>query len=157
MKGHLAAGLCAGLGLAALTVTGSAQTASSPTPAQIVKARQAALEMSAVTFASIKQALDGGTDASKLGFQSHALAAWSAALPTMFPAGTGQGQTASDTKAKPEIWSNRAGFESRAADYAAATAKLADLSKAGDTAGFTAQLALVKKTCDACHSDFKER
>ncbi|HJW41937.1 MAG TPA: cytochrome c, partial [Rhizomicrobium sp.] len=104
MKGHLAAGLCAGLGLAALTVTGSAQTASSPTPAQIVKARQAALEMSAVTFASIKQALDGGTDASKLGFQSHALAAWSAALPTMFPAGTGQGQTASDTKAKPEIW-----------------------------------------------------
>ena len=149
--------LCAGVTVLATAGLSEAQTAPSPTPAQIVKARQAALAMSAVTFGAIKQGLDGGVDVSKLGFQARALAAWSAALPTMFPAGTGQGQTASDTKAKPEIWTNRTGFEAKAADYAAATAKLADLSKAGDTAGFTAQLGVVKKACDACHSDFKER
>jgi len=138
-------------------MSAQAQTASSPTPAQIVKARQASLEMSAVTFGAMKQALAGGTAASELGFQAHALANWSAALPTLFPAGTGQGQAGVDTKAKPEIWTNRAGFDAKAADYAAATAKLADLAKAGDTPGFTAQFAVVKKTCDACHSDFKER
>ena len=144
--------------LAAATVMANADpAATAPTPAQIVKARQAALEMSAITFGAMKQAMDGGADASKQGFQAHALASWAAALPTLFPTGTGAGQTTSETKAKPEIWTNRAGFDARAADYAAATAKLADLSKAGDTPGFTAQLGLVKKACDACHSDFKER
>ena len=157
MAGRFTAILCAGVATVAMAAMAEADTASAPTPAQVVKARQASLDMSAVTFASIKQALDGGTDASKLGFQAHALSAWSAALPTMFPAGTGQGQTSSETKAKPEVWSNRGGFEARAADYAAATAKLADLAKAGDTPGFTAQLGVVKKACDACHSDFKER
>jgi len=157
MTGRFTAILCAGVATLALAAMAEAETASAPTPAQVVKARQASLDMSAVTFGAIKQALDGGVDVSKLGFQAHALSLWAAALPTMFPAGTGQGQTASETKAKPEVWSNRTGFEARAADYAAATAKLADLSKAGDTPGFTAQLALVKKTCDACHSDFKER
>jgi cytochrome c556 len=148
--------LCAAAALAAFsTVALRAETPAAPSPAQVVKARQAALEMSAVTFGSIKQALGEGADASKLGFQSGALAAWAAALPSLFPAGTAQGTAGLDTKAKAEIWTNRAGFEARAADYAAATAKLADLSKASDTPGFTAQLAVVKKACDACHADFK--
>ena len=147
--------LCAAAALAAFsTVALRAETPAAPSPAQIVKARQAALMMSAITFAGLKQGADGG-DVSKLGFPAGALAAWAAALPGLFPAGTAQGTAGLDTKAKAEIWSNRAGFEARAADYAAATAKLADLSKAGDGAGFTAQLAVVKKACDACHADFK--
>jgi cytochrome c556 len=151
----LSVGLCAAAAIVALSAVGlRAETATSPTPAQIVKARQAAYEMSAVTFASLKQGAAGG-DVSKLGFPANALAAWAAALPTLFPAGTGQGTAGLDTKAKAEIWSNRAGFEARAGDYAAATAKLADLAKANDAAGFTAQLAVVKKACDSCHSDFK--
>jgi cytochrome c556 len=147
--------VCAVAALAAATATVAADAPASPTPAQIVKARQAAYEMSAVTFASLKQGAAGGTDVSKLGFPANALAAWAAALPGMFPAGTGQGAAGIDTKAKAEIWTNRAGFEARDADYAAATAKLADLVKAGDSAGFTAQLAVVKKACDSCHADFK--
>ncbi|HWD28673.1 MAG TPA: cytochrome c [Rhizomicrobium sp.] len=138
--------------LAAVTATVAAQTAAAPSPAQIVKARQASLMMSAITFASLKQGAEG--DVSKLGFPAKALASWAAVLPTLFPAGTGPGQ-AGDTEAKAEIWTNRAGFEARAADYGSATAKLADLAKAGDSAGFTAQLAVVKKACDSCHADFK--
>ena len=82
---------------------------------------------------------------------------WFILLPALFPAGTGAGQSSVETKAKPEIWTNWSTFQSRASDYAAATAKLADLAKAGDTPGFTAQLDVVKKSCDACHSDFKAR
>ena len=146
--------LCAAAALAAFsTVAMRAETPSAPSPAQVVKARQAALMMSAVTFAGLREGASG--DVSKLGFPAGALAAWASALPSLFPAGTAQGTAGLDTKAKPEIWSNRAGFEARAADYAAATAKLADLSKAGDSAGFTAQLAVVKKACDSCHADFK--
>jgi len=151
----LSVGLCAAAAVVALSAVGlHAETAASPTPAQIVKARQASLEMSAITYASLKQGAASG-DVSKLGFPANALASWAAALPSLFPAGTAQGTAGLDTKAKAEIWSNRAGFEARAADYAAATAKLADLAKANDAAGFTAQLAVVKKSCDSCHSDFK--
>ena len=159
MTKRLAAIVGTAIAAAALFAIGisQAETPAAPSPAQIIKARQAGLDMSAITFSALKQAVESGADVSKFGYQAHALAGWATALPTLFPAGTGEGQAGVDTKAKPEIWSNRAGFEARAADYAAATAKLADFAKAGDAAGFASQLPLVKKACDACHTDFKER
>jgi cytochrome c556 len=146
------------LGTAALAaaMVARADTAASPSPTQIVLARQASLDMSAATFVSMKQAASEG-DISKLAQPANALASWSKVLPTLFPAGTGAGQVSVPTKAKPEIWSNRATFEQRAADYAAAAGKLPQLVKAGDTAGFTAQLDVVKKACGACHQDFQAR
>jgi cytochrome c556 len=146
------------LGTAALAaaVIARADTAASPSPTQIVLARQAALDMSAVTFVTMKQAAASG-DISKMGDPAGALAGWSKVLPTLFPAGTSVGQVSIPTKAKAEIWSNHAVFEQRAADYAAAAAKLPQLVKAGDTAGFTAQLDVVKKACSACHKDFQAR
>jgi cytochrome c556 len=147
------------LGLAAVAAAGlaQAQTVSPPSLTQIVQARQASLEMSAVTFGEMKQAMDSGGDVKKQAFVANALSDWSKVLPTMFPAGTGVGQVSIPTKARPEIWTNRAVFESRAADYAAATAKLSQLAQAGDTPGFTAQLDVVKKACSACHTDFQAR
>jgi cytochrome c556 len=131
--------------------------AASPTPAQIIRARQAAYEMSVVTFSQLKRAVDTGSDVTKQKFAADALAGWAAALPTLFPPGTGPGQTAISTSAKAEVWSNRAAFVVRANDYAASTARLVDLAKAGDTSGFASQVGVVKKTCDSCHADFKTR
>jgi cytochrome c556 len=76
-------------------------------------------------------------------------------MPAMFPSGTGIGETSVKTQAKPEIWKDRATFEQRAADYAAAADKLADLAKANDAEDFKAQLAEVSLKCDACHATFK--
>jgi cytochrome c556 len=149
------------LGLAALAGAGlaQAQTAATPAPslAQIVLARQASLEMSGVTFIQMKHAMESAEQAKNESSAANALALWAKTLPAMFPAGTAIGQTSITSKAKPEIWTNRPQFESRAADYAAATAKLSDLAKADDAAGFTAQLDAVRKTCSACHEDFKAR
>jgi cytochrome c556 len=131
--------------------------AAAPSPAQVVRARQAAYEMSVVTFSQLKRAVDTGSDVTKQKFAADALAGWAAALPSLFPSGTGPGQTSLSTSAKPEIWSNRAAFLARANEYAGATAKLADLAKAGDTSGFAAQVNAVKKSCDSCHADFKTR
>jgi cytochrome c556 len=140
----------------AAAVIARADTAASPSPTQIVLARQAALDMSAVTFVTMKHAAESG-DVSKMADPAGALAAWSKVLPMLFPAGTGVGLVSVPTKAKAEIWSNHAAFEQRAADYAAAAAKLPQLVKAGDTAGFSAQLDVVKKACSACHQDFQQR
>jgi len=128
-----------------------------PTPAQVIRARQAAYEMSVVTFSQLKRAADTGSDVTKQKFAADALAGWAAALPTLYPEGTGPGQTAVETGALAEVWSNRAGFLARANAYKAATAKLVDAAKAGDASQFANQVDAVKKACDACHADFKVR
>ena len=59
------------------------------------------------------------------------------------------------TTAKPEIWSDRAGFEAKAADYAAAADRLAELAAGDDAAAFAAQLAVVRASCQSCHDGYK--
>ena len=151
------AGACA---LAALGLT-AAQAQSGPADhwaAKTIAARQASLAMSAVTFGAMIHATDGGAEAKTQGFSANALARWAKVLPTMFPAGTGQDNAdAAKTRALPVIWSDRAGFDKAAADYADATAKLLDLAKGGDTAGFKDQLKVVNGTCDACHDRYREK
>ena len=131
--------------------------AAPPTPAQIVRARQASYELSVVTFSQLKRAVDTGSDVTRQKFAADALAGWAAVLPTLYPEGTGPGQTSVETHALAEVWSNRGGFLARADDYAAATRRLVDMARSGDAAGFASQLAAVKKACDSCHADFKTR
>jgi cytochrome c556 len=142
--------------LAAVAAPVFAQTAEL-TPQQIVAARQASLELSSATFAAMLKAAADGADAKTSSQPAHALAMWAKVLPTLFPAGTGAGQTPLETKAKPEIWSDRAGFEKAAANYLAAATTLSSLAEADDTAGFKSQLDDVKKACIACHKAYKGR
>ena len=124
-------------------------------PAEIVAARQASLMMSGVTMGAIKAALDAGAPAQSMGFSSGALIRWATALPNMFPAGTGSDTLGAATKARPEIWTDRAGFEARAGDYAAAAARLQELIAAGDTAGAQAQFMVVRASCQSCHDTYR--
>ena len=132
-------------------------SAALPTAAQIIRARQASYELSVMTFSQLKRAVDTGSDVTKQKFAADALAGWAAVLPTLYPEGTGPGQTSVETHALAEVWSNRGGFLARANDYAIATQRLVDIAKAGDAAGFASQLAVVKKACDSCHADFRAR
>ncbi|WP_426051046.1 cytochrome c [Brevundimonas sp. SL161] len=124
-------------------------------PAEIVAARQASLMMSGVTMGSIKAGLDAGAPAQSMGFSSGALTRWATALPNMFPAGTGSDTLGAATKARPEIWTDRAGFEARADDYAAAAARLQELIAAGDAAGAQAQFMVVRASCQSCHDTYR--
>jgi cytochrome c556 len=128
-----------------------------PSPQQIVIARQAALEMSAITLGSMKLALRDGKEAKTQGFYAGALLSWAQSLPAMFPSGTGIGETAIENKARPEIWSNRKDFEAKDANYVAAVARLNEMVEANDTADFLNQLSTIKEACDACHKDYQER
>jgi len=141
---------------ACITASGAA-TAANLSPEQSILARQAALEMSAVTFGEMKRGAASGAEARTQGFYAGALASWARVLPWLFPAGTADGATSTPTEAKAEIWTNRADFDAKAAAYLAATNRLVDLSKVNDTAGFQAQLAVVKETCAACHRSYQAR
>jgi len=123
--------------------------------ADAIAARQASLDMSSITFRSMGDAMKAGREARSEGYPAAALAKWAKALPRMFPAGTGQGETSAETQARPEIWRDRAGFEKAAANYADQTARLAALAAANDTAGFTKQLEVVNQACAICHGRYK--
>ncbi len=120
-----------------------------------IAARQASLDMSSITFRSMGEAMKAGEEAKSVGYPAAALAKWAKALPGMFPRGTGQGETSAFSQALPAIWKDRAGFDQAAANYAAATARLATLAQANDTPGFTKQLEEVNQACAACHARYK--
>jgi cytochrome c556 len=151
MKRILIAGA---LSLMCVAGAAGAQQEASPSAAEIVAARQASFALSAVTFGAIKAGLDAGAPAQQLAFPSGGLARWAAAMPAMFPAGTGPDAVPS-TKARAEIWTDRAGFEAKAADYQAATARLRDAITAGDTAAATEAWAATRATCGSCHDAYR--
>lgn len=119
-----------------------------------IKARQAAFHLSAGAFGPMKAAIDSGADVKPFAFGAKGLARWARTLPSMFPAGTGP-DAGVPTKALPSIWSDRAGFEARVAEYAAAADRLAELAEANDKAGFAAQWMTVRQSCSNCHDSYR--
>jgi cytochrome c556 len=121
------------------------------TPEQIVAARQSAYWLSAADFAQMKAQADAGVDVHTLTFPARQLARWATVLPSLFPAGT----NLPTSHALPPVWSDRAGFEAKAAAYAAAAQALAQAAQAGDRAAFLTQWTAVRQTCSNCHDTYR--
>ena len=139
-------------GLVFLPGVGMAQGA--PTPEQIVKTRQGGMAMVGSIADQMKAGVAAGVDPKQYEEPAAALAKWGTAYPALFPDGT---QTVADTKAKPEIWSDRAGFEKADQNFVQASTALAAAAKSGDKAAFAAAFAEEGKTCGGCHRNYKNR
>jgi cytochrome c556 len=140
--------------LVAIPLAAAAQTAPVPagmTAEQIVAARQSAYALSAGDFSAMKAAAEAGADVHTLVLPARTLARWARTLPSLFPAGT----NLPTSKALPTVWSDRAGFEARAAAYADAARALAEAAQSGDRAAFLTQWAAVRATCSACHDTYR--
>jgi cytochrome c556 len=139
--------------LAAIPLT--AVLAQSPpaglTPEQIVAARRSAYALSAGSFVAMKAAADAGADVHGLVLPARTLARWARTLPSLFPAGT----NLPSSKALPTVWSDRAGFEARAAAYATAAQALAEAAQSGDRAVFLTRWGELRTTCGACHDEYR--
>ena len=148
--------VCFGVLLGVTALASSQEQTEGLSAIDAIAARQASLDMSSITLRSMGDAIRAGGDAKSQGYPAAALAKWAKALPRMFPPGTGKGETSAITQARPAVWRNRAGFDRAAANYAEATARLAALAAANDTAGFTRQLDEVTQACSSCHAVYKE-
>ncbi|HWE52593.1 MAG TPA: cytochrome c [Bryobacteraceae bacterium] len=120
-----------------------------------IAARQASLDMSSLTFRSMRDAIKEGREAKSQGYPAAVLAKWARVLPRMFPPGTGQGETSVNSQARPAVWRDRPGFERAAANYVDVTTRLAALAAANDTPEFTRQLDAVDRACSLCHAGYK--
>lgn len=73
------------------------------------------------------------------------------ALPDLFPVGTGGPKT----RAKDEIWSDKAGFTKALAEFKAASTNLVAAVETGDQGKIGAALGATGKTCGGCHKPFR--
>ncbi|HEY5308119.1 MAG TPA: cytochrome c [Casimicrobiaceae bacterium] len=71
-----------------------------------------------------------------------------------FVAGSDQG---APTKAKPEIWKDRAKFDQLAQAMQAETTKLLAAAQSGDQAQFKSAVSATGKACSNCHDDFRNK
>jgi cytochrome c556 len=139
--------------LAAIPLAAAAQNEAAPaaptTPEDFHHARETRMGEGRRTLGALKQAADSGGDLAALRPRIESLIAWSDELPTLFPAGSESGD------ARPEIWSNPAGFTAAAQRFQAATRALAAPAAAGDRPAFLTAWTAVRGSCGGCHADFK--
>ncbi|MBC7799881.1 MAG: cytochrome c [Gemmatimonadaceae bacterium] len=144
----------------ALGAVGVADAQTSPGPAvtvpatTMIAARKAGFGLQAATVIGMKAAIDAGLDVKGFADGSKSLSGWGRVIPLMFPDGT---QTGGETRARPEIWSDSAGFRASAERFWTAADKLATLAEANDKAGFAAQYTVTTQACGACHRAYQVR
>lgn len=122
------------------------------TAAELIAARHSMMHMAAtLLFESVMPAVKNGTDVKRQVHAAEGLDHFGHSIAGLFP----DGSTGPDSHALPSIWANKADFEAKATAFGDAAARLAELAKAGDTAGFAAQAPMVARGCNGCHSLYR--
>jgi cytochrome c556 len=122
-----------------------------PSVAQLVTARQAGMDLSVSTLAMLSNASANGVALKNLAFPAGGLAKWATVLPTLFSENT----KGNASRAKPNVWTDRAGFNAKSQAYIDATKALSAAATAEDKAGFDAALASTKAACKGCHDTYQ--
>ncbi|MDB5423551.1 MAG: cytochrome, partial [Phenylobacterium sp.] len=120
-------------------------------PADVIHRRQAGLKELGTAFKNLNDELKKPAplkimvraSVSDVADAAPQMAAW-------FPPGSGP-QPGVKTAAKPEIWKNRAGFDTAMAQFRKDSAELSRIAAAGDMDAVRAQAKTVAGTCKACH------
>lgn len=71
--------------------------------------------------------------------------------------GFADGSDKGTTRAKPEIWQNKADFESKLKDMKAAVLTLQQTVAGGDQKAIAEQVGATGNTCKACHDEYKSK
>lgn len=116
--------------------------------------RQVGMDLQAGTFMYIRTVVATKGDVKPLETAGKAIARWADTIPSVYPVGSDKGH---DTKALPEVWSDRAGFEKIAMTMHTAATKLAEDAKAGDSDAVAADAKLVGGQCGACHKGYRAK
>jgi cytochrome c556 len=148
---HLILGAAA---MAAIVTTAAAQNRA-PAAADAIHARQGRYKQMAAAMKGIRDELRGGTpEIAPIREGSHLIAGYALQLLRWFPRGTGA-ETGVRTRARPEIWSDAAGFHRAGAELLVAARALEAAAQSGDIARIRAAAPQVAHACSACHDDYR--
>ncbi|MDB5368496.1 MAG: hypothetical protein JWP20_54 [Roseomonas sp.] len=144
----LACGLVAGLvALAAVPWAGVAQA-----QGDVVAQRKEGMKRMGAHLEAVKAVVESSGPAAPLAPRAEEMRAFFAGLPALFPAGS-----TAESKARPEVWSERAGFERAAATATEAATKIAAAATADDGAAVAAAFREVASSCGGCHRNYRAR
>lgn len=144
------------LAMAALAglVTALPAAAQFAKPEDAIKYRKAAMTMMGAHFGRVSAMANG-----RISFDAKA-AADNAEIATMLSklpyAGFGDGTDKGDTRAKPEIWSERDKFNAAASKMQDEMVKLNAAAKSGDMATLKTAAGGVGQACKACHDTYRK-
>lgn len=123
-------------------------------PEDAIKYRKAAFTVMAAHFSRI-----GAMAAGRVPFDAAAAASNADIVASMSKlpfAGFIDGTSTGDTRAKPEIWSNRAKFDAAATKMQEEITKLNAAAKGGNFEAVKTAFGAAGQTCKACHDDFRK-
>ncbi|HTT46442.1 MAG TPA: cytochrome c [Pseudolabrys sp.] len=146
------------LALAAIVVLGGGQLSFAQTPpAQIVKERQDAMEKNWTDyFKDIATTIRSGSpDLPLIATRAAGASEHLKKLAQLFPPGTGR-DVVPATRAKPEIWTQRADFEAALTALMDATKQIGEDAKSGDVDKVKADWTSLAKACGGCHGGPKK-
>jgi cytochrome c556 len=106
------------------------------------------------SFGFIRSVVASKGDVKQLEVPAKAIARWAATIPSVYPAGSDKGD---NTKALPEVWSDRAGFEKIAMTMGEVASKLAAAAKAGDADEVAVETKALGEQCGACHRGYRAK
>ncbi len=138
-------------GLIAATIVGGHATAANA-PEHVIKYRQNLMKAVGGHTGNVALLVKGQVDfAAGLVDDAEAIADLLENAGIAFPEGTADGKT----RAKPEIWQDRAKFDAALEDSIGKARELAAATKTGDMALVGAALGVLGKSCSACHRSFR--
>lgn len=118
----------------------------------VIAQRKEDFKSNRANLGAIKKIVDDGADPSGALEPAKAMVAFGQKIPSLFP----KGSDAGDTAAKPDIWTDWAGFEGAAKNFTDAAQKVADAAQAKDAAGLKTAFGALGGTCGACHNKFRK-
>lgn len=120
-------------------------------PAAAVEARQAGFKKMGASLKAITEQLKAASpDLASLNAPTQTLVSFAEKVPHWFPAGSG-----ADTDALPNIWTDRARFDSLAADALVEAKTLSATIARNDVEAARAQARRTAAACSACHRSFR--
>jgi cytochrome c556 len=137
---------------AVLAAAACAAVAQEIKPDRQIRYRKAAYTLMNLNFASLAAMAEGKKAFNK--DEAARNADFIAMLSTVPKSYFGEG-TDKDTKAKPEIWTHRADFDSKMDHMVAEAQKMPAIARAGDMAAFKKQVAEIDHACTACHDEYR--
>src|SRR6185295_13731776 len=122
------------LGLACIVAPAVAQAPPAATTDELIATRQANMAVQSSAIEEMMMAIGAGTDITRFKDTADTIAELGQAIPGLFAPGTESGLA---TRALPKVWSDRAGFESLAAQLVGEAQLMSKAAAADDRPAFT--------------------
>jgi cytochrome c556 len=144
--------VCTALAVVLMSSVAERNARSAADPVTIVKERQDFMETFWPSYLKELAPIAKGasTDVSRVEEKAAGLAAAARKIVGYFPPGTGR-DAVPKSRARPEVWSDSAGFEAAAGAFVKEADKLVAVAKDGKLDAIKAQISATAQACFGCH------